>query len=30
MFLIHLERLLYSQAGADSLPFDVVVRAVRK
>jgi len=30
MFLVHLERLLYSRAGADGLPFDVVVRAVRK
>ena len=30
MFLIHLERLLYSRAGAEALPFDVVVRAVRK
>lgn len=30
MCLIHLERLLYARAGADCLPFDVVVRAVRK
>lgn len=30
MFLIHLERLLYARAGEDSLPFDVVMRAVRR